>query len=286
MLAVLLTSVLGCGDKGDDSANDANPGNDASEPTDSDHPLANCERLEHDDWGGAADEFLDRFDEHERHVYRGIDYGADHVWDYVFTNSYDASGNLVQRDDDTDGDGDFDEKTVSTYDDEGRTLTSTMYENDVLVEVWTWVYEDDALVAIEMDEGNDGSLETVWHVTTAVDGSGNTTETDEVDDGNDGTIDAVFRFFENAAGTEVEITGDFDADGDDEFSQRFTYDQYGNMLTENSEWYDFNGDLEYTTATATDELDEWTRPIVFHETKYYPDKGTFEMAGTYTYTCD
>jgi hypothetical protein len=291
MLPVLLALVLGCNGKGDDSATGDDTGEepDASTPSDPDHPLANCESLEHDDWGdgdGADDEFLDRFDENERHVYRGIDYGADHLWDYVYTSAYDTSGKLVEREDDTDGDGDIDEETIYAYDEEGRSETSTFYENGVLVEVWTYVYEGDALVAIEMDEGDDGILESVWHITTVVDGSGNTTETTEVDDWDDGTIDAMFWYFENAAHTEVELTADFDADGDIEHSLAYTVDEYGNVVTRTIESYDFDGSLLYTSSTTTDELDEWNRPSVFHGEKYYAGEGTFEMVGTYTYTCD
>jgi hypothetical protein len=305
MMLILFALVLGCSDKGDDSASpesdadtdaDSDTDTDADTDTDSDtdstapsdptNPFANCESLEHDDWQDGRDdnEYLFRFDENGNQTYYRIDSDVDHDWDLIATYEYDTSENLTARRIDDGGDGDVDAETVYTYDAMNNQLTRTEYEKGVVTEVATNIYDKSGVLeTVEIDLGDDGSVDDVSHVTIEVDG-GIVTTTDELDEGNDGTIESVSRTVED--GKDLELWYDDDADGDPEFLVTLTYDEYGNLVYEEIEFYDAKtGDVWYRDETQLDELDEWNRVALVHEVVVYDGGGPYHMTGTYEYTC-
>jgi len=303
-MVLLFTLVLGCNDKGDDSAtgdsdtdtdtdtdtdSDTDTDTDPSVPSNPDRPLGNCEELEHQDWDGgwSADEFLRRYDENGNQVYYRSDFGIDHEWDTIATYEYDERWNLIHREWDDEADGVIDQELDYTYDDDDDVLTATESEYGSVVEIRTYTYdESDLLERIDVDAGGDGSVDDVYHVTIAVDGSGNVTTTEELDYGNDGTTDELFVLVENADGTEFRGTIDEDLDGDADFVIEQTYDEYGNEIRFFVELYDAKTDeLLLTELTETDALDAWHRIATFHGSTSFSAHDAYNMEGTYTYTC-
>jgi hypothetical protein len=307
-MILLLALFLGCNDKGDDSAtgdsdadtdadsdtdtdtdSDTDTDADPSVPSDPETPLANCESLEHHDWDGGMsdDEFLDRYDANGNKVYHRSDFGTDHEWDAIGTYEYDARGNLIHTDWDEEADGVIDQELDYTYEDDNDLLTATQSEYGSVVEVSTYTHDESGVLErIDVDAGGNGSIDDVYHVTVEVDGSGNVTTTEELDYGNDGTTDELFVLVENADRTEVRATFDEDLDGDADFVIEQTYDEYGNEIRFLVELYDAKTDaLLLTELTETDTLDDWNRIATFHGSTSFSGSDTYNMEGTYTYTC-
>jgi hypothetical protein len=299
---LLLALLLGCNDKGDDSAtgesdadtdtdtdSDTDTDTDPSVPSNPDVPLANCEGLEHHHWddGSDDDEFLARYDENGNEVYARADYGTDHAWDSIWTYEYDARWNLVHAEWDDKADGVVDVEMDYTYDDDDNLLTSTQSEYGSVVEVQTNTYDESGLLErTDVDADGDGTIDDVHHVTVEVDGSGNVTTTEEVDVGNDGTTDELVQTVVNADGTEWRGTIDSDLDGDADFILEQSYDEYGNSTRALIELYDSKTDeLLLRYLTEMDALDDWNRIATFHETSSYSGLDESYMDGTYTYTC-
>ncbi len=223
------------------------------------------------DADGIVDERVtNTYDEKGNHLSEHYDDGTVSGYNYLFTPIYDASGNLISADEESDVDWDYvldtrshitydamgnavkEERDVGFYDEEGNLIAADGIV-DIIV---TSAYDDRGnLIRTEDDFEADGTVD--FAVTHTFDEEGNLVSTEYDDDG-DSVIDSCTVNTHDDRGNLLRSEWDADGDGVIDTYTAYTYDEQGNLLSDETDnpdaivrgrryVYDERGNLVSTT---------------------------------------
>jgi len=197
---------------------------------------------------------------------------------FRYTYVYDAKGNLIEAEEDDDGNGSIDRR--ATYDANGS-VTEREFDNDDdgTVDART-VYTYDSYGSLTKEESDNDADGTVDNRTTyTYDANGNLTA-EEYDDGADGTLEGLTNYGYDTKGNNILREYVDPADGMVHGRDVFDYDANGfQTLLERD--YEGDGIVDYRTTSANDANGN----LLWRETDLHGD-GTEISRSTYTYTAN